>query len=273
MAAASGGSSAAVAAVAATSPNESNAPTAAPARARRDRPHLVLLPGLVCDAAVWQPQVEALSPIAACHVVDHGERNSLRAMAEHVLATAPAARFALAGHSMGGRVAFEVMRLAPERVTHLALLDTSYHPLPEGDAGAAEKAGRLALLATARADGMRAMGRAWAVPMVHPDRVGTPVFSAVLDMIERCTPAIFEAQIQALLNRADAAPQLAAITCPTLLLCGREDGWSPPWRHEFMHAATNGSTLVVVERCGHMCTLEQPEAVAAAMREWLAAGG
>ena len=249
-----------------------NAPTGEPTCAPLDRPHLVLLPGLVCDAAVWQPQVEALGPIAACHVVDHGERNSLRAMAEHVLATAPAARFALAGHSMGGRVAFEVMRLAPERVTHLALLDTSYHPLPEGDAGAAEKAGRLALLATARADGMRAMGRAWAVPMVHPDRVGTPVFSAVLDMIERCTPAIFEAQIQALLNRADAAPQLAAITCPTLLLCGREDGWSPPWRHEFMHHAIAGSTLVVVEHCGHMCTMEQPHAVSRAMATWLGVG-
>ncbi|KNZ33380.1 MAG: alpha/beta hydrolase [Methylibium sp. NZG] len=242
-----------------------------PGPARVERPHLVLLPGLVCDAAVWHPQVEALCDIANCHVIDYGTRDSLRAMAEHVLATAPAPRFALAGHSMGGRVAFEVMRLAPERVTHLALLDTSYHPLPEGEAGAAEKAGRLALLATARAHGMRAMGRAWAVPMVHPDRVGTPVFDAVLDMIERCTPAHFEAQIHALLNRPDAAPMLATIACPTLLLCGREDGWSPPWRHEFMRDAIAGSTLVVVERCGHMCTMEQPEAVAGAMRAWLAA--
>jgi pimeloyl-ACP methyl ester carboxylesterase len=244
--------------------------TAAPADAQVERPHLVLLPGLVCDAAVWQPQVDALSAVAHCHVVDHGARNSLQAMAEHVLATPPAARFALAGHSMGGRVAFEVMRIAPQRVSHLALLDTSYHPLPDGDAGAAEKAGRLALLATARAEGMRAMGRAWAVPMVHRQHVGTPVFDAVLDMIERCTPAVFEAQIHALLNRPDVTPRLAAITCPTLLLCGREDGWSPPWRHEFMHAAIAGSRLVVIDHCGHMSTMEQPDAVSRAMLEWLA---
>lgn len=247
------------------------APATPAATASADKPHLVLLPGLVCDAAVWQPQVDALRERAQCHVVDHGSRNSLRAMAEHVLATAPAPRFALAGHSMGGRVAFEVTRLAPRRVTRLALLDTSYHPLPEGVAGAAEKAGRLALLATARVEGMRTMGRAWAVPMVHPDRVGTPVFNAVLDMIERCTPDIFEAQILALLDRPDCTPLLSTIACPTLLLCGREDGWSPPSRHEFMHDAIAGSTLVVVEHCGHMCTLEQPEAVSRAMADWLTA--
>ena len=249
------------------------APAGAAAIAPTDKPHLLLLPGLVCDAAVWQPQIAALREQAHCHVVDYGARNSLRAMAEQVLATAPAQTFALAGHSMGGRVAFEVMRLAPQRVTHLALLDTSYHPLPDGPAGAAEVAGRLALLATARADGMRAMGRAWAVPMVHPDRVGTPVFDAVLDMIERCTPDIFEAQIQALLSRPDTTPLLRTIRCPTLLLCGREDGWSPPSRHAFMHDAIAGSTLVVLEHCGHMCTMEQPEAVSRAMADWLSAGG
>jgi pimeloyl-ACP methyl ester carboxylesterase len=235
-----------------------------------DMPTLVLLPGLVCDAAVWQPQVDALREQVHCHVVDYGTRHSLRAMAEHALATAPSQRFALAGHSMGGRVAFEVMRLAPERVTHLALMDTASHPLPEGEAGAAERAGRMALLDLARTDGMRAMGRRWGTPMVHPDRVGTPMFEAMLDMIERCTPEIFEAQIQALLGRPDAAPLLATIRCPTLLLCGRDDQWSPPSRHEFMRDAMAGSTLVVVEHCGHMCTLEQPEAVSRAMADWLA---
>lgn len=241
--------------------------------ARDDKPHLVLLPGLVCDAAVWQPQVEALRPLAHCHVVDYGTRNTLHAMAEHVLASAPAPRFALAGHSMGGRVAFEVMRLAPERVTHLSLMDTASHPLPEGEAGAAERAGRMALLALARKEGMRTMGRRWGVPMVHPDQVDTPMFEAMLDMIERCTPEVFEAQINALLTRPDAAPLLPTIRCPTLLLCGREDQWSPPSRHEFMRDAIADSTLVVIEHCGHMCTMEQPEAVARAMGEWLRTGG
>lgn len=234
------------------------------------RPHLVLLPGLVCDAAVWQPQCAALAALAHCQVVDYGARSSLRAMAERVLATAPAQQFALAGHSMGGRVAFEVMRLAPQRVTRLALLDTSYHPLPEGPAGADEKAGRLALLKRARAEGMRAMGRQWATPMVHASRVDTPLFETVLDMIARCTPDIFAAQIDALLERPDAAPLLAEIDCPTLLLCGREDGWCPVWRHEWMHAGIAGSRLVVLEDCGHMCTMEQPDAVARAMADWLA---
>jgi pimeloyl-ACP methyl ester carboxylesterase len=243
-----------------------------PSNASSDRPHLVLLPGLVCDAAVWQPQVAALGTRVQCHVVDYGARNTLRAMAEHALATAPAQRFALAAHSMGGRVAFEVMRLAPQRVTRLALMDTASHPLPDGEAGAAEKAGRMALLDLARTEGMRAMGRRWGTPMVHPEHVATPMFEAMLDMIERCTPQIFDAQIQALLTRPDAAPLLATIHCPTLLLCGRDDLWSPPSGHEFMHQGIAGSTLVVVEHCGHMCTLEQHDAVSRAMASWLSAG-
>jgi pimeloyl-ACP methyl ester carboxylesterase len=230
---------------------------------------LVLLPGLLCDAAVWAPQVEALAGRVACHVVDYGERNSLAAMAEHALATAPAQRFALAGHSMGGRVAFEVWRRAPERIERLALLDTSYHPLAEGEAGETERRGRHALLETARREGMRTMARAWALGMVHPDRHAGPVFEAVLDMFERSTPAVFAAQIEALLDRPDATPLLGTIACPTLLLCGRDDGWSPPARHEFMQARIAASQLVVVEHCGHMSTLEQPGAVTAAFAAWL----
>ena len=114
---------------------------------------LVLLPGLLCDAAVWAPQVAALSGRIECHVPHYGELDSLGAMAEHVLVTAPAQRFALAGHSMGGRVAFEVWRRAPERVERLALLDTSYHPLADGEAGETERRGRHALLETARVPG------------------------------------------------------------------------------------------------------------------------
>ena len=233
------------------------------------KPHLVLLPGLLGDRALWQAQCDVLGERVECSVPDYGTRNSLRAMAEHVLATAPAGQFALAGHSMGGRVAFEVLRLAPQRITHLALLDTSYHPLPDGDAGAAERAARMALLEVARSEGMRAMGRRWATPMVHPDRVDTPLFHAVLDMIERFTPEIFAAQIEALLNRPDVEPLLATIRCPTLLLCGREDQWSPPSRHQFMRDAIANSSLIVLERCGHMSPMEQPEVVSLALSDWL----
>jgi pimeloyl-ACP methyl ester carboxylesterase len=231
------------------------------------RSHLVLLPGLLCDRRVWQSQIDALA--LPCHVVDYGQRDSLHAMAEHALATAPAGPLAVAGHSMGGRVAFEMWRQAPERIERLALLDTSYHPLAEGEAGKAETAQRLALLHTAHRDGMRAMAREWAVGMVHPSRHGTPVFEAVLDMLARSTPDIFAAQINALLKRPNCSSLLPTIRCPTLLLCGREDAWSPPSRHEHMHQAIAGSRLVIVEHCGHMSTMEQPEAVNRALVEWL----
>lgn len=230
---------------------------------------IVLLPGLLCDAAVWAPQMAALGRSAT--VVAYGDANTLTAMAQQALAVAPPGRFALAGHSMGGRIAFEVMRLAPQRVARLALLDTGCHPLATGEAGAAESAGRLKLLDVARREGMRAMAAEWARGMVHPSRLGGPVFEAVLDMFERRTPAVFEAQIQALLARPDAEPQLAAIRCPTLLLTGEQDAWSPPAAHRAMHEAVAGSRLVVVPDCGHMSTLEAPAAVSAALATWLSA--
>lgn len=231
----------------------------------------MLLPGLNCDAAVWAPQVVALKSRANCVVPAWGLRDSLTAMAEQALAEAPTERFALAGHSMGGRVALEVMRLAPQRVTHLALLDTGTHPLAAGETGEKEKAGRLALLKIAREQGMRAMAQEWAKGMVHPDRIGSPLFNEVLDMFDRGSAAQYAAQINALLNRLDAAPLLGTIQCPTLVLTGREDAWSGPAQHEAMAAAIAGAKLVIVEHSGHMTTMEQPEAVNRAFVAWLAA--
>lgn len=234
-------------------------------------PTLMLLPGLNCDAAVWAPQVAALKSQANCIVPAWGLRDSLTAMAEQALAEAPTERFALAGHSMGGRVALEVMRLAPQRVTHLALLDTGTHPLAAGEAGEKEKAGRLALLKLAREQGMRAMAQEWAKGMVHPERIGSPLFEEVLDMFNRGSAAQYAAQINALLNRLDATPLLAKIQCPALVLTGREDAWSGPAQHEVMAAAIAGSKLVIVEHSGHMTTMEQPQAVNRAFAAWLSA--
>lgn len=230
---------------------------------------LLLLPGLLCDDAVWASQVRDLSDRFRCEVPDYRSLTSIAAMAHHVLATAPTATFALAGHSMGGRVAFEVMRLAPQRVERLALLDTSYPPLAQGVDGQHERSRRMALLAIAREKGMRVMGRAWAAGMVHPTRLDAPLFASILDMIERNTSDMFAAQIEALLGRPDAGRELPKIKCPTLVLCGRDDTWSPLQRHEEMHAAIPRSRLVVIEQCGHMCTLEQPVAVSNAFRDWL----
>ncbi|WP_298825480.1 alpha/beta hydrolase [uncultured Piscinibacter sp.] len=237
------------------------------------RPTLLLLPGLMCDRAVWSEQIEALSPAFDCVVPHYGELDSLAAMAAKVLSEAPPGPLAVAGHSMGGRVAFEMVMQAPQRIERLALLDTSCHPLPPGEEGERERAGRHALLAIARAQGMRAMARAWAKDMVHPSRRASPVFEAVLDMFERGSPAALAAQIEALLGRRDATGLLAHLDLPTLLLCGREDGWSPPSRHEFMHQRIAGSRLVILEQCGHMSTMEQPAAVTAALADWLAAPG
>jgi pimeloyl-ACP methyl ester carboxylesterase len=229
---------------------------------------VVLLPGLMCDAAVWTAQCEALS-FADCVVPSYGERSSITSMARHVLETVPAQRFSLAGHSMGGRVVLEMVRLAPERVERLALLDSGMDPLAPGEAGERERAKRMALLQLARDTGMRAMGREWARGMVHPSRLDSPLFERVLDMIERQTPTIFEAQINALLGRPDARPVLNGLRCPTLLACGRQDAWSPLSRHEEMHAMVLGSRLVVIEDSGHMSTMEQPDAVSRALVEWM----
>lgn len=230
---------------------------------------IVFLPGLLCDAAVWAPQMAALGRSAT--VAAYGVADSIGAMAEIALAAAPPGRFALAGHSMGGRIALEVVRRAPERVERLALLDTGCHPLAAGDAGEAERAGRLKLLDLARRDGLRAMAAEWARGMLHPSRLGGTVFDAVLDMFERRTAEVFDAQIRALLARPDAVPVLKTLRCPTLLLTGDHDAWSPPSAHRAMHEGVPGSRLVVVPDCGHMSTLERPDAVTAALADWLAA--
>ncbi|WP_114971189.1 alpha/beta fold hydrolase [Rhodoferax ferrireducens] len=233
------------------------------------KPTLMLLSGLMCDAAVWAPQCAALQAQAQCLVPDYGLRDSLTAMAQQVLAEAPTERFSLAGHSMGGRVALEVWRLAPQRVARLALLDTGAQPLPGGAAGERERDGRMALLSQARRQGMRTMGSQWARGMVHPAERDTPMFESILDMLERSSPEQFVAQINALLNRPDASPLLPSITCPTLLLCGREDSWSPPAQHEKMRDAIPNAELCIIERCGHMSSVEQPQAVNAALAAWL----
>jgi pimeloyl-ACP methyl ester carboxylesterase len=229
---------------------------------------VVLIPGLLCDESVWSEQRKLLSSHAHVWVADHGSLDSLTDMARAVLRDAPAEQFALAGHSMGGRVALEVLRLAPQRVQRLALLDTGWLPRPNGAPGEEERVSRLALLDNANQLGMRAMGRQWARSMVHPAVVDTPVFAAILEMIERKTPEVFAAQIRALLARPDASAQLRAIDCPTLVLCGRQDSWSPLSRHVQMAAIIRGAQLCIIENAGHMTTLEQPRAVAAALLEW-----
>jgi pimeloyl-ACP methyl ester carboxylesterase len=189
-------------------------------------------------------------------------------MARSVLETAPA-RFALAGHSMGARVALEVVRMAPGRVERLALLDTGMHPPREGEA-----ASRGALVELAYTDGMAAMAARWLPPMVAPRRkADEALLGPLTEMVSRATPQIFEGQQRALLNRPDTAPALAAVACPTTVIVGRQDVWSPVAQHEDIVAAIPGARLVVIEDSGHMSPVEQPQAVAAALQAWLADRG
>lgn len=236
-------------------------------------PALLFLPGLLCDAEVWSAQTAALGDHRWL-VAEYGLADALTTMAERALQQADATglhRLAVVGHSMGGRVAAELWRLAPQRVAGLALMDTAWHPLPAGEAGASERAGRLRLLEIARTQGMSAMARDWVQGMVHPDRLGTPLAEAVVAMLARHTPEHQAAQIEALLQRPDASPTLRTVTVPTLLLTGEQDGWSPPARHDEMAAMVAGPvTRVDIPQCGHMAPMEAPEAVTSALTGWLA---
>jgi pimeloyl-ACP methyl ester carboxylesterase len=233
-------------------------------------PHVLLLPGLACDAYTWRDQSRALSQKTAVTVVDYGLADSITRMAEIALAATPEP-IAIAGHSMGGRVAFEIMRLAPGRVAGLALLDTAYRGFPGGEAGEREIAKRAELVEIARTKGMRAMAEFWLPGIIHPDRISDAALTeAILTMMSRKTPEIFAAQIEALLGRPDATAQLAAIRCPTLVLCGRKDTWSPLAAHEEIAAAIPNSHLAIIEHCGHMAPMERPAEVTAAMSEWFA---
>ena len=230
--------------------------------------HVLLLPGLACDKEVWTRQARTLAQIATIQIADYSSSDSIKKMAESVLRRAPAC-FAIAGHSMGGRVAFEIVRRVPERVTGLALLDTAYRPFAGGDHGERERAERLRLVEIARTQGMRTMARDWVRNMVHPSRISdTPLIGSIIEMFARKTPGIFAGQIKALLERPDARPVLSSIRCPTLVLCGREDSWSTLSIHKEIAARIPQSKLVVIENCGHMAPMERPEKVTAALVDW-----
>ena len=231
--------------------------------------NLLLLPGILCDEAAWTPVVPHLRGVASCSVAGYGDADNLAEMARRVLARAPE-RFAIAGHSMGARVAMEVYRSAPERVAGLALLDTGYQSLPPGASGEQERSRRMALVALARAEGMRAMGREWLRGMVPPTRLAdVALVEAILAMVDRSTPERFAAQVRALLARPDLSGLLPTVRVPTLVACGREDAWSPLPQHEAIAALVPGSRLVIFDHCGHMAPMERPDAVAHALADWL----
>ena len=235
------------------------------------RKTVILVPGLLCDEWLWHFQVEALADIAEVLVANHAEVDSLGALAEAIIQEAPA-RFAIAGHSMGGRVALEVARRVPERLIGFSILDTGYEALAPGEAGEREAAGRRSMLALARRSGMRAMARNWLQGMVYPPRLtDADLIEPIVEMFARRTPDLYAMQIQALLARPDAKTVFARIRCPSLVLCGSDDTWAPPSRHELMANMLRHSarTFGVIPNCGHMSPLERPRAVNDAFRSWI----
>ncbi len=226
---------------------------------------ILALPGLLCDERLWQQQAAALAPdhpLTTFPLVPHA---SMAELAVAALKRAPAGRFALMGLSMGGYLALELMRQAPERVAALALLDTSARP----DTMEATVARRQAIAESETDfDGVAA---ALQPRELHPTRLGdTALVGIVTAMARAIGRAGYVRQQEAIIGRADSRPTLAQIRCPTLVLCGREDALTPLALHEEMHAGIAGSTLVVIERCGHMSTLERPDEVNDALRRWLA---
>ena len=231
---------------------------------------LILVPGLMCDETSWAPILPALSAQAACQVVSHGEADSLTQMAQQILDSAPA-QFDLAGHSMGGRVALEVVRIAPERVRRLALLGTGYRAKEAGEAGEKEAQGRQALLDLAQNDSIRAMALAWVQNMVAPARLtDAALIEAIVQMFELKSGEIFQRQIKALLTRPDATEVLRQVRAPSLVMAGEFDAWASPQQHQdIANLIPTTPAMHMVVGSGHMMMMEKPDAVAALFLDWL----
>lgn len=227
---------------------------------------LLFLPGLACDARIYEPQLAAFPDSRA--IDGYGLADSLEAMARVALDQAPDT-FDLFGHSMGGRVALEVFRLAPQRVRRLALVSTGIHPLQEGEA---EK--RRALQQVGWEQGFEALVDQWLPPMVaETNRADPAIYEPLRQMSLEGGQAVFDAQIHALVNRPAVDDLLSRIQCPTLVMTGELDTWSPPSQHREIAAAIPNAELVIVPGAGHMIQLEAPGAVNAAIAAWRARPG
>ena len=227
---------------------------------------LVLIPGLLSDGAVWDHQIRELSGRYDVRVADVTRDSSITGMAERTLDESPE-RVSVAGHSMGARVALEMARIAPDRIDRLALLDTGVHPRREN-----EHVNRLALVALGESEGMPAVAEAWLPPMIRDwdGEESAGLRRTLTAMVERMTPRIHRAQIQALLDRPDAEAVLGDLTCPVLVGVGDSDAWSPPEQHREIAARIADARFVEFPDSGHFAPIEAPEAVTAALAEWMA---
>jgi pimeloyl-ACP methyl ester carboxylesterase len=225
---------------------------------------ILLVPGLVSSPRIYAPVVPALWRFGPVTVANHIRDDNMGAIARRILAEAPP-RFALAGHSMGGYIAFEIMRQAPERVAKLALINTQARPdTPEATAR------RRGMMARAIAGEYRAVLDKLFPGFVHPSRRGDAALrQLVYDMGEDVGVEAFVRQQQAVITRPDSRPVLAWIRCPTLVLTGDEDNTIPNSLSVEMANGIHGAKLVILANCGHLPQPEQPQATADALVEWL----
>lgn len=227
---------------------------------------LLLLPGLLCDEALWQPQIKALKGLANCQVADLTQNESMAAMARAALAKAPP-QFALAGLSMGGYAALEIMHQAPERVTRLCLLDTTARPDSEE-----QKTRRQLLMTLSRSGQFQGVTPRLLPMLVHSSRLKDEKLTDIIfGMAGRVGREAFIRQQTAIMDRADLRPILPGIRCPVQVICGRQDIITPP---EVMREIANAiphAQFHVLDNCGHLSTLEQPEKVNELMKAWMKA--
>ncbi|TDW64977.1 pimeloyl-ACP methyl ester carboxylesterase [Novosphingobium sp. PhB55] len=235
-----------------------------------ERQALVLVPGLSCDRHVWQAQIAGLSDMADISIGDTLKDDSIPLMASRVLDAAPE-RFAIAGFSMGGYVAMEIWRRAPERVTRLALVDTNARADTQPQAEL-----RRAAIRTAQARGFEHVLRGSLRQLVAPD-CPEALFEEVVQMALRVGFGTYMDQQAAIIDRADSLATLGTITVPAMVMVGAADALTPPHLAEEMAQAMasadvgsdSGAAYEVIADAGHMAPMEQPDAVNAAFRRWL----
>lgn len=228
------------------------------------KPFVFLLPGMLCDATVWQFQLAALESQFQLAVPVFRGFNNLVAMAHHVLTKAPQ-RFSLVAHSMGGRVAMELLRLVPERIEHCVLLDMGVHPVTTSETERNQHLFELAVQG-----GITAVAEHWIPFMIHPSRIGdTELTTTIRRMVMRNTVADLRDQLQAAAERNDQSKYLPFIDHAIHIVCGDADRWNSPALHRQMHESLRNSDFNIIEKCGHMAPMEKPEAINSLLLSWL----
>ncbi|MBS1131187.1 MAG: alpha/beta family hydrolase [Proteobacteria bacterium] len=228
------------------------------------KPNILLLPGLLNDASVFTEQVAALSTVATVEVGNLTIAESVADLAASVLKNASAKRFVLLGLSLGGYVAFEIMRQAPERVLGLVLMDTTARPdTPETSAK------REALIKLAATD-LDAVSEQLLPLLSHPDRMNLPAVRGVIQsMASSLGKEVFERQQRAIMGRPDSRPTLKSIACPTLVVCGQDDLITPPELATEIADGIKHAKLEIIAQCGHLSTLDQPAVVCELLLGWI----